>query len=110
MSAIVHQYADRAGQGHPGFTRQFASKPNQANPTVRFGRGSQRTRLGTSASRAPRCVLAGHGPGGTCLEARGIGDDRITEGGRRSSLDELTKWTAWAEKVITFSAQALSLI
>src|SRR5450759_1547469 len=39
---------------------------------------------------------------GTCLEARGIGDDRITEGGRRSSLDELTEWTAWAEKVITF--------
>jgi uncharacterized protein involved in oxidation of intracellular sulfur len=39
---------------------------------------------------------------GGCLDARGIADDRITEGAHRSSLDELTEWTAWAEKVITF--------
>jgi uncharacterized protein involved in oxidation of intracellular sulfur len=39
---------------------------------------------------------------GSCLEARGISDDRITDGARRSSLDELAEWTAWAEKVITF--------
>lgn len=39
---------------------------------------------------------------GSCLDARGIADDRIAEGAHRSSLDELTEWTAWAEKVITF--------
>jgi uncharacterized protein involved in oxidation of intracellular sulfur len=39
---------------------------------------------------------------GTCLDARGIVDDRLAEGARRSSLDELTQWTVWAEKVITF--------
>jgi uncharacterized protein involved in oxidation of intracellular sulfur len=39
---------------------------------------------------------------GTCLDARGIADDRLAEGARRSSLDELTQWTVWAEKVITF--------
>jgi len=39
---------------------------------------------------------------GSCLDARGVADDRISEGARRSSLDELTEWTVWAEKVITF--------
>lgn len=39
---------------------------------------------------------------GGCLDARGIADDRIAEGARRSSLDELTAWTVWAEKVISF--------
>ena len=39
---------------------------------------------------------------GSCLDARGIADNRITEGAHRSSLDELTEWTAWAEKVISF--------
>jgi uncharacterized protein involved in oxidation of intracellular sulfur len=39
---------------------------------------------------------------GSCLDARGMTDDQITEGARRSSLEELTQWTVWAEKVITF--------
>jgi uncharacterized protein involved in oxidation of intracellular sulfur len=39
---------------------------------------------------------------GSCLDARGIADDRIAECAHRSSLDELTEWTAWADKVITF--------
>ena len=39
---------------------------------------------------------------GSCLDARGLTDDRIAEGARRSTLDELTEWTVWADKVITF--------
>lgn len=39
---------------------------------------------------------------GSCLEARGIPNELLTEGARRSSLDELAAWTAWADKVITF--------
>lgn len=39
---------------------------------------------------------------GTCLDARGIDDDRLTKGARRSTLDELADWTAWADKVVTF--------
>lgn len=39
---------------------------------------------------------------GTCLEARGIKDEMLTEGARRSSLDELAEWTLWADKVVTF--------
>jgi uncharacterized protein involved in oxidation of intracellular sulfur len=39
---------------------------------------------------------------GNCLEARGIAEDQIAAGAHRSSLDELTEWTVWADKVISF--------
>jgi len=39
---------------------------------------------------------------GTCMDARGISEDMLTKGARRSTLDELAEWTAWAEKVVTF--------
>jgi uncharacterized protein involved in oxidation of intracellular sulfur len=39
---------------------------------------------------------------GTCMDARGMTDDRLTAGARRSTMDELTDWTLWADKVVTF--------
>lgn len=39
---------------------------------------------------------------GTCMDARRIEDDRLTKGAHRSTLDELTDWTLWADKVVTF--------
>ncbi|MBI4298051.1 MAG: DsrE family protein [Chloroflexi bacterium] len=39
---------------------------------------------------------------GTCLDARGLKDEELVEGVRRSSLDELTSWTQWADKVLVF--------
>jgi uncharacterized protein involved in oxidation of intracellular sulfur len=39
---------------------------------------------------------------GTCLDARGLGEDLLVEGARRSSLDELTDWTLWADRTLTF--------
>ena len=39
---------------------------------------------------------------GTCLDARGIDEGRLLEGARRSTLDELTDWTLWAERVVSF--------
>lgn len=39
---------------------------------------------------------------GTCLDARGITEDMLTKGARRSSLEELSDWTLWADKVVTF--------
>ncbi|HEX9121914.1 MAG TPA: DsrE family protein [Actinomycetota bacterium] len=39
---------------------------------------------------------------GTCLDARGIPGDRLANGARRSSLEELTAWTVWADKVVAF--------
>lgn len=37
-----------------------------------------------------------------CLDARGIAETALVEGARRSTLDELTDWTIWADKVVTF--------
>jgi uncharacterized protein involved in oxidation of intracellular sulfur len=39
---------------------------------------------------------------GTCMDAPGITDEMLTEGTRRSTLEELTDWTIAADKVITF--------
>ncbi len=39
---------------------------------------------------------------GVRLDARGIDDDHLTKGARRSSLDELGELAIWADKVITF--------
>jgi uncharacterized protein involved in oxidation of intracellular sulfur len=39
---------------------------------------------------------------GTCMDARGFVDADLVAGARRSSMAELTTWTIWADKVITF--------
>ncbi|OJW31004.1 MAG: hypothetical protein BGO51_02880 [Rhodospirillales bacterium 69-11] len=39
---------------------------------------------------------------GTCMDARGMTDDDIMEGARRSTMDELAAATAEAEKVFVF--------
>jgi uncharacterized protein involved in oxidation of intracellular sulfur len=44
----------------------------------------------------------GVGACGTCLDARGMGDDSLVEPARRSTMAELTDWTIWADKVVTF--------
>lgn len=39
---------------------------------------------------------------GTCMEARGMADAELAPGIRRGTLEELTDWTVWADKVVTF--------
>lgn len=39
---------------------------------------------------------------GTCMDARGIAADDLMPGAHRSTLDELTQWTTWAEKALVF--------
>lgn len=39
---------------------------------------------------------------GTCMDARGIAEGELAEGGRRSTLDQLTDWTAWADRTLVF--------
>ena len=38
----------------------------------------------------------------TCMDCRGIRDDELVEGARRSSLREWAEWTLWADKVLIF--------
>jgi uncharacterized protein involved in oxidation of intracellular sulfur len=39
---------------------------------------------------------------GSCMDARAVDESEIVEGARRSSLEELTEWTLWADQVVTF--------
>jgi uncharacterized protein involved in oxidation of intracellular sulfur len=38
----------------------------------------------------------------TCMDARGLRDEELSEGLRRSTLEELADWTAGADKVLVF--------
>ncbi len=39
---------------------------------------------------------------GTCMDARGISAEDLITGSHRSTLDELSQWTGWADKVLVF--------
>ena len=39
---------------------------------------------------------------GSCSDARALTDEARVDGAHRSSMDELTDWTLWADRVITF--------
>jgi len=39
---------------------------------------------------------------GTCMDARAIAEEALVEGARRSTLEEVTEWTCWADKVVSF--------
>lgn len=39
---------------------------------------------------------------GTCLDARGLNESEIAESVHRSTMEELTDWTLWADKVIVY--------
>jgi uncharacterized protein involved in oxidation of intracellular sulfur len=39
---------------------------------------------------------------GTCMDARGITGAELVEGTHRSTLDQLTDWTQWADKTLVF--------
>jgi uncharacterized protein involved in oxidation of intracellular sulfur len=39
---------------------------------------------------------------GSCMEARGLQDADLVQGSHRSTLEELTDWTLWADRVLVF--------
>jgi uncharacterized protein involved in oxidation of intracellular sulfur len=39
---------------------------------------------------------------GSCMDARGLADDDLSGPAHRGSLDQLTDWTQWAERVLIF--------
>lgn len=50
------------------------------------------------------CIRRGGKVGvcGTCIDARGIAEGDLVEGTARGTMDQLTEWTAWADKVLVF--------
>lgn len=53
--------------------------------------------IGASARHGAEIGLCG-----TCMDARGITDEMIVDEAHRSTLNEATDWTLWADKTITF--------
>lgn len=39
---------------------------------------------------------------GTCMDARGITDGELVQGVARGTMDQLSEWTGWAEKILVF--------
>jgi uncharacterized protein involved in oxidation of intracellular sulfur len=39
---------------------------------------------------------------GTCLDARGIGEQELVESAHRSTMEELADWSGWAAKIVVF--------
>jgi uncharacterized protein involved in oxidation of intracellular sulfur len=39
---------------------------------------------------------------GSCMDARGLQDVDLVQNSRRSTLEELTDWTVWADRVLVF--------
>ncbi len=39
---------------------------------------------------------------GTCMDARAIAESGLVEGACRSSLENATDWTIWADKVVSY--------
>lgn len=39
---------------------------------------------------------------GSCMDARGISEGELADGTHRSSMDQLTDWTQWADQTIVF--------
>ncbi len=58
-----------------------------------------------SMERMLKRVVAGNGDVllcGTCMDARGLADEEMMSGARRSTMDELAAETAAADKVLVF--------
>ncbi len=53
--------------------------------------------LGLVAKRGAEVLLCG-----TCMDARGMTDEEVVEGARRSTLDELTQATLESQRVLVF--------
>ena len=71
-----------------------AAKPGQKTPEGYYNLERMLKGLTTKGIALGAC--------GTCIDARGMTGEPLVEGAHRSSMAELTTWTLWAEKVITF--------
>lgn len=53
-------------------------------------------------NRATRAAADAVGVCGTCMDARGLQTEELIDGAHRSTLEELTDWTASTDKVLVF--------
>lgn len=71
-----------------------AAKPFQKTPEGYYNLERMLRGLATKEASIGAC--------GTCMDARGLTDVDLMPGVQRSTMAELTTWTIWADKVVTF--------
>ncbi len=74
-----------------------AASAAKAFQTVPTGYYNVNRMLGTVLRGNGRVLVCG-----TCMDARGLSQDELIEGAQRSTLDELTRETLAADKVLVF--------
>ena len=70
------------------------AKSGQKVPQGYYNIGDMLGMIGRAGAKIGVC--------GTCIDARGIHEKDLVEGALRSTMDELTAWTQWADKVLVF--------
>lgn len=71
-----------------------AAKAGQAPPEGYYNMERMLKRVLAAKGRVLLC--------GSCMDARGLKDEEVLEGARRSTMDELAKTTLAADKVLVF--------
>jgi uncharacterized protein involved in oxidation of intracellular sulfur len=71
-----------------------AARKDQKTPAGYYNIERMLNRLALGRNRILLC--------GTCMDARGLAEDALTTGARRSSMDELSEATLKADKVLVF--------
>ncbi len=94
---LAGSLAKREGQELKIFLMGDAASCAKANQKVPQGYYNVETMLRSPARRGVEVGVCG-----TCMDARGITEGELTEGAKRSTLEQLTDWTAWAEKTLVF--------
>lgn len=89
--------AKREGQAVRIFLMGDAAACAKANQKVPPGYYNVELMLHAPAQRGVPVGVCG-----TCLDARGIAEGELTEGCKRSTLEELTDWQQWAERTLVF--------
>jgi len=94
---LAGSLSKREGEEVKVFLIGDASSCAKANQKVPQGFYNIEVMLRTAASHGAEIGVCG-----TCMDARGIADTELTERAKRSTLEELTTWTTWADKTLVF--------
>jgi uncharacterized protein involved in oxidation of intracellular sulfur len=94
---LAHALAKREGEQVRIFLLADAVACALAGQQTPTGYYNLERMLGAAIQRGAEVGLCG-----TCMDARAISEDQLIDGPHRSTLEELTDWTIWADKVVSF--------
>lgn len=102
-------YGSECSYNAPRLARALSKEPEQVvrlflmGDAVACAKSGQKVPQGYyNAGDMVRMVGGETGLCGTCMDARGLAEDQLVAGARRSTLKELTQWTVAADKVLVF--------